>query len=155
MMDMWVQGNRERCLLTRSEPVIGSDGACARDVAPLAATEALLALVSVKGGVGARRSGWHGAPRRAATELLLDFVIEGPLLGALLLCVLETLSGAEREGNDAGDGGCLVTSAGVEGGLDGASFEGLGDFDVGQRGVGVEVLHGIVEDVSIMRENAS
>jgi hypothetical protein len=155
MMDMWVQGNRERCLLTRSEPVIGSDGTRASDVAPLVATVALLALVSVKGGVDAGRSGWYRASGRAATELLLDFVIEGPLLGALLLCIFKTLSGAKREGNDAWDGGCLVASASVEGRLDCASFEGLGDFDVGQRGVGVEVLHGILEDVSIVRENAS
>jgi hypothetical protein len=115
MMDMWVQGNRERCLLTRSEPVIGSDGACASDVAPLAATVAPFALVSVKGGVGARGSGQYRASGGALTELLLDFVVEGPLLGTLFLCVLETLSGTEREGDDAGHGGCLVTSAGVEG----------------------------------------
>jgi hypothetical protein len=76
---------------------------------------ALLALVSVKGGVDAGALGWYRASGRAVSELLLDFIIEGLLLGTPLLCVFETLSGTEWQGNDAGYGGCLVASASVEG----------------------------------------
>jgi hypothetical protein len=115
MMDMWVQGNREQCLLTGSEPVVGSEGASASDVAPVVAAETLFAFVPLQGGVDARVSGACGTRVNTGAELLFDLVVEGPCVGAPLLCFLEALSGAEWQGNDAGRGGRLVTRASVEG----------------------------------------
>ena len=126
-------------------------------MAPLVAAVAALALVNVERDVGAGMFHRKGTFVKAATKLLFDDILvedAGVSAGALHSGWV-ALASATWEGDDARRGAWLSADAGVDGGVGSLSFEGLGDLDVGDGGGRGEVVHAVVEDVAVERENAS
>jgi|HubBroStandDraft_1064217.scaffolds.fasta_scaffold332153_1 hypothetical protein len=153
---MWVQGNAARSSLTvgglAGGAPVGTVGASGPDVAPLVAAVAALARVEVQGYVGGDMGAFAGdASMQAVAEGLLK------LFKVLLIFLFffKALIGVEWKRNDAPWRRAALQDARIEGGSGDLSLEGIGKSRVGEIGSGIAMSAKVLDNVSIMGEEAS
>jgi hypothetical protein len=155
-MDMWVQGNGMLSLLTMgglaSSMLIGTLWADGPNVAPCLAAVALLMHMDMQGDVGVGCPYGCGVSVKMGVELLFDFI---EVLLLFLFTLLEVLASTERERYYAVYGVATLQNVRVEGRLGDLSFEGVGEFCIGEVAAKGTLGYEIFDNVSIMGKEMS
>jgi hypothetical protein len=137
--------------LTSGTP-IGTLWAGGPDVAPCLAAVALFVFMDMQGNVGVGRPYGCGASIEMGAEFFFDFV---KMLLLFLFTLLEVLTSTKRERYYVAYSAATLQNARVEGGLGDLSFEGVGEFCIGEVAAGSTLGYEIFDNVSIMCKEAS